>query len=86
MALTTHEEESYLTIQMSGAVENSNQIASYRWTRQLQGAELKKPVPLAELKQRMEHLMSGEKYSELSHNCHKAQEALRKSLGLSVHD
>lgn len=75
--------ESYSVIEMKGAFANGN-ARRFRWTRQLIGADLAEPVSAEQLKKTMVDLMSGSKYSPLDHNCHAAQEKLRRRLGFKV--
>jgi len=81
--LETHFEDSYITLQMKGAMANGVP-QMYRWTRQLHGVALANSVSVSDLREAMERQVSVAPYSLFFHNCHKAQETLRRSLGLPV--
>ncbi|HBE72005.1 MAG TPA: hypothetical protein DDW52_28025 [Planctomycetaceae bacterium] len=83
-----HVDDGYVVIRMKGQYVDPDRDGDgpieFRWTRQLKGTKLAETHSLADLKKKMHELMAGKPYSLLKHNCHVAQEKLRKSIGLKV--
>lgn len=83
-----HVNDGYVVIRMKGQYvdpdRDGDSPIEFRWTRQLKGTKLAESHSLADLKKKMNELMAGKPYSLLKHNCHVAQEKLRKAIGLKV--
>jgi len=54
----------------------------FYWERQLYGKALEPKYTPKELESKMRELMKDKKYHVTEHNCHRAQEVLRKELGI----
>ena len=83
--ISTHEDGSFMIIEMNGASDKDASLQSFRWTRQLKGVSLTEPMSVKKLRDRMATTMATSQYSiPAGHHCHKAQESLRRSLNLTV--
>lgn len=81
------EDAGYATVRMAGQYDDEKGNAGpamFRWTRQLKGTRLNAPIRLSKLKKLMVDLTVNKKFNLTSHNCHLAQERLRKAIGLDV--